>query len=269
MNARDGVRAPTTLDRLTAVSLEDLAREASLLTRVDRKYVLTPHDLDAVLAALPSAARVLEIDGQRRFDYESPYLDLPGLRSYRDAAHRRPRRWKVRTRRYVATGAVFLEVKVRRGRQTLKERIPGHALAPLDVVARDFVETAVGRHGLGLDAAGLVPTLGTAYRRVTVQLPSTASRVTLDTDLAWTDLTVGARLTCPRLVVVETKTDGRPCEVDRSLWELGHRPSSLSKYAVGLAALRPGLPRNRWHRLLAGDALASPVPLDPQEVSLP
>lgn len=269
MTPRDGVRAPFTLDRLAPVSLEDLAREASLLTRVDRKYVLAPRDLVGLLDALPPDARVLDIDGQRSFAYESTYLDLPDLRSYRDAAHRRPRRWKVRTRRYVATGTVFLEVKVRRGRQTLKERIPGHAHAPLDVVARDFVETAVGRHGLGLDAAGLVPTLGTVYRRVTVLLPSTASRVTLDTDLAWTDLTAGTRLARPHLVVVETKTDGRPCEVDRSLWELGHRPASLSKYAVGLAALRPELPRNRWHRLLAGDALASPAPLDPQEVSLP
>ncbi|MFV0316059.1 MAG: molecular chaperone, partial [Microthrixaceae bacterium] len=40
--------------------------------------------------------------------------------------------------------------------------------------------------------------------------------------------------------------------LDRALWRRGYRPTSLSKYATGLAALDPDLPRNRWARILRG-----------------
>jgi len=37
---------------------------------------------------------------------------------------------------------------------------------------------------------------------------------------------------------------------DRRLWQLGHRPSPISKYGTGLATLHRELPSNRWHRTL-------------------
>ena len=42
----------------------------------------------------------------------------------------------------------------------------------------------------------------------------------------------------------------RAGELDRLLWANGHRPASISKFGTGLAALRPGLPRNKWSRVL-------------------
>ena len=38
--------------------------------------------------------------------------------------------------------------------------------------------------------------------------------------------------------------------MDRLLWSLGHRESSVSKYATALAAMHPHLPSNKWRRLL-------------------
>ena len=52
-------------------------------------------------------------------------------------------------------------------------------------------------------------------------------------------------------VVLETKTAGPPSRFDRWLWAQGHRPIRLSKYCTGLAALRPNLPANKWHRTLS------------------
>jgi hypothetical protein len=57
-------------------------------------------------------------------------------------------------------------------------------------------------------------------------------------------------LSRPGLAVVETKTRSAASEVDRLLWARGHRPTSISKYATGLAALRPELPATPWRRLL-------------------
>ena len=52
------------------------------------------------------------------------------------------------------------------------------------------------------------------------------------------------------MLVVETKSGTtRPGPLDRRLWELGHRPTRISKYGTGLALLTPDLQTNRWHRV--------------------
>lgn len=51
-------------------------------------------------------------------------------------------------------------------------------------------------------------------------------------------------------MLLESKTAGRPAPVDLLLWRLGHRPTAISKYCVGLALLNPNLPANRWNRCL-------------------
>ncbi len=58
---------------------------------------------------------------------------------------------------------------------------------------------------------------------------------------------------------METKTATTPCGVDRLLWSLGHRPTAISKFATGLAALHPELPHTRWRRVLR-DHLLVPDP---------
>ena len=51
-------------------------------------------------------------------------------------------------------------------------------------------------------------------------------------------------------VVLETKSGSAAGPLDRHLWAHGIRPSRISKFATGMAALRPELPANRWHRTL-------------------
>ena len=50
--------------------------------------------------------------------------------------------------------------------------------------------------------------------------------------------------------MVESKSAGRRSVADRILRDLGVRPASVSKYAVGVAALHPELPSNPWHQTL-------------------
>ena len=50
-------------------------------------------------------------------------------------------------------------------------------------------------------------------------------------------------------MVVETKS-AAASPMDRLLWSRGVRPTRISKYATGLAALDPALPHNRWSRTL-------------------
>ena len=235
------------LDNLQSISLAELNRDASLLTRKDRKY----------LVPLPVARRlvevndlhVLEIDGRRSFRYESVYFDTPDRVSYLAAAHKRRRRFKVRTRSYLDSGGCSLEVKTRERRGlTEKHRLPYEVeqRACLNSEALEFVDqferiAPLSRH--------LEPVLTTRYERTTLLEPNSMSRITIDTNLE-IETAGGANLTLPAMAVVETKTSGQPCAVDHFMWSVHQRPTKISKYCTGLAALTPGLPANKWNRVL-------------------
>jgi hypothetical protein len=242
------VSAVDAIGRLPAVSLAELDAEAALLTRVDRKYVIEAAELDAVLTGIPGL-RVLEIDGRRSSRYESTYLDTVDLDSWSGAAHRRRRRWKVRTRTYADTGERWLEVKTR-GRRgvTVKERLP-HDGEGMTAAADAWVRERLGAaHVRDVDPSGLVATLHTSYARTTLLLGSGAGRATVDRDLRWVSGHGTAEV--GDVLVVETKSaTARPGPLDRRLWELGHRPIRISKYGTGLALLTPHLQTNRWHRV--------------------
>ncbi|MBO3739044.1 polyphosphate polymerase domain-containing protein [Actinoplanes flavus] len=234
------------------ISLDELVGAAALLTRLDRKYVLPAMALPDLLDRMPAGVRVLQIGAQRTFGYRSVYFDTPELDAYRAAARRRRRRFKIRVRTYVDSGLEFVEVKTRGTRGvTVKERIPytgsGGDLGP---EGRAYAYETLAGAGIRPDGHEFRPVLATHYRRNTLYVPSTGSRVTIDTGLSWT-LPDGSTVHMPRSVIVETKSGRAASDVDRLLWSLGHRPCPISKYATGLAALRPELPANRWHPVLS------------------
>jgi hypothetical protein len=240
------------LGALAPIGLAELVETAALQTRVDRKYIVPRAELDRVLLGLPEDARVLDEDGLRSFDYESVYFDTPDFASYLAAARKRRRRFKIRTRTYVDSGECFLEVKTRGGRSvTVKERLPydREVSAQLTPEARAHTETMLTEAGIAQPDGELVPALVTRYARSTVLLPAAGARTTVDRELEW-ELADGGILRLPDLAIVESKSGSSPSPMDRLLWRQGHRPVGISKYGVGLAALRPELPANKWSRVL-------------------
>lgn len=233
-----------------SISLDELVDSAELLTRVDRKYVIPTGELGPVLACLQDSARILDIGGRREFGYRSTYYDTPQRDSFLTSGRSRRRRWKVRTRTYVDSGSSWLEVKTRQSRdQTVKQRIEyldADEATTLSAEGTTFVADV-----LDADIAeALEPVLVTGYRRTTLYLPASQSRVTIDVDLGWTSLTGRGDLDRPSIAILETKTGSTPSEVDRLMWSRGHRPARISKYGVGMAALDPALPRLKWNRSL-------------------
>lgn len=239
--------------RLAPIGLDELVAEAAMLARVDRKYTMTEAEAAEVLSDLPETSRALTMDGRRAFAYESFYFDTPDLLSFRMAALGRRRRFKLRTRSYVDTEDAYLELKTRGARSaTVKERIEyGYEERDgLTDVGREYATS--GLEGLGIpspDALDLRPTLATRYHRTTLLAPDGGGRATIDSDLSW-ELADGSTLRVPGLVIIETKSGLRTGDIDRLLWRHGIRPSTISKYGTGLAALRPELPSNKWARVL-------------------
>jgi len=260
------MNAPPLVERLARaaaaldpVRLDELPAEALLQVRVDRKYVVAPALADALFEAMAERVRVLEVDGERCAGYQSVYFDTPDRALFRMAARVAPWRSKVRTRRYCIDGTVMLEVKARtRSGATAKTRRPQppQRRLSLDPGDLEFVTAHLARPvPVGL----LAPVLETTYRRCTLVDTAGVGRVTIDAGLRCA-LPDGPAVATPGHLIVETKTAGRPGAADRWLWSHGVRPLPFSKFCVGLAALEPGLPANRWARPLRRYVTPWPVP---------
>jgi hypothetical protein len=235
------------ISELDSIGLSDLNSTAALQTRKDRKYLVPLQQLEQIIAQ--ADVSVLEINGLRTFQYESVYFDTEDRVSYLAAAHRRRRRFKVRTRSYVDSTTCLLEVKTRERRGlTIKQRVP-HEFEVRRILTGEAREFIARFDDIAPVVDDLQPSLTTRYRRATLLETGSASRITVDTDLECL-APDGSSVTLPDIAVVETKTEGRPCGFDHLLWEGGRRPTKISKYGTGLAALTPGLPANKWNRVL-------------------
>jgi hypothetical protein len=247
------VRDPSELDRtieaLAPTTLGEVERVAPLDIRIERKYIVTPEAATAVLRAHDDRVQSLDISRRRTFGYETLYFDTDDLASYHGSVHGRRRRYKVRTRTYLHHGASVLEVKTKTANgRTTKHRLPSEwdDRHRLTVPGRAFVDRCIGVDGLG---DSLHQVLTTTYRRSTIMHGDDGSRVTFDRDVACTDQT-GGHVGLGGFVVLETKAVTSATAIDRWLWHHGLRPTRISKFGVGMAALHPGLPANRWNRVL-------------------
>lgn len=256
------------VDSLDTIALAELNEQAALQTRVDRKYIVPAAQWAQILAPVAYGFRVLADGDRRAFGYESDYYDTPGLGSYRDAARRRPRRYKVRTRHYLDSGLSAIEVKLRGARgETVKHRewLPDQSprSAALSYESRVFVS---GFGEIGGDVDRLARTLTTTYERTT--LTDDDARVTVDSAVTAASA-LGSVVGFGDSLIVETKSAARAGAVDRALWAHGIRPARLSKYCTSLAALHPHLPANRWARTLRRHIVHIPTTAAPAALSAP
>lgn len=225
------------LSAYAPIALEALGA-AQLLDRFDVKFVAEEGDLAPLLDGCLTQYDVLEIAGERRFGYETTYLDDPELRLFRAHVGMRPHRCKVRTRRYAPSGERWLEVKERlrdgrtvKVRQRIDSGIPAGALTQPPFAAIS----------LGVEVNRLAPVLTIHYERITLVAKDRTERVTIDRALRWTrgDVTAAA----PGRVLVELKQGRRRTspawQVLRGLVSLDE---SISKYCLGVVALIPGVP---------------------------
>lgn len=222
---REGFRGHSLADQM----------QARLMNRVDTKFLVPAHRLDACLRGLEHHYSMLEIDGNRRFTYDTLYFDTPGRQLYLDHHNGKLNRFKLRVRHYRETGDSFLELKKKSNRErTIKNRLPLTSQTVASGEVNHFLEEQ-----LGLPVAGMLPALFVSYRRMTLMSPLGTERITLDTGLAFhsADRQSGIRL--PDVAVFEVKYDRKiPCSplLDR-LGQLGCRPVQFSKYCVGTSLL--------------------------------
>ncbi len=228
---------------LVPVDLET-ASATSSASRVDSKYLFPIDLLPEILNAVRPVYRILEISGRRLSRYRTTYYDTRGLTFYHNHRTDRLPRRKVRRRDYLETRTAFLEVKETNSQsRTVKARVPvpaesideGDGLADIRSLALPY---SVPPESLGLSIA-------VDYTRITLVGSTPLERVTFDLGLRATRGVAVAHY--PDAVIAEVKQlrVARSSFV-RELRSRNIREVNLSKYCVCLAALEPGLQRNRF-----------------------
>ena len=188
--------------------------------------------------------------GERTFRYESVYFDTPELTSYRLAAHAPPApvqdpHTDVRRLGTVLSRGQDRGPPRRHGQEPAAlPRWTGETVDP----GRWFVGEVLCEHRrLGVARRPCV----TRYRRTTFYRPDgrLPGHHRHRSGLAGRD--PAAAWPCRELAIVETKTASAASPVDRLLWSAAATARRrISKYATGLAALRPELPDAPWRRTM-------------------
>lgn len=243
-DAPHGLAAP-----FAPVSLQQLDAKASMLERLDNKYVI---DAQVLRQAIPELARhfdILQIDGRREFTYQTCYFDDPQRTSYHDHHRGRRKRCKVRVRKYLEARLCFVEVKLKDKRGiTVKKRLK-YALdkyGMLDAAAWAHIRAAYGELYGSEFGQALEPAVDMRYRRMTLVAKDGGERMTIDRELVFS----GDAGTCtidPGLCVVETKSANANGIADKILRALHQHPTQrCSKYCVAMATLQAVRKHNRF-----------------------
>jgi hypothetical protein len=225
---------------LDPISLEELDEQAKLRRRVDNKYVVPDAVAAATVAGLSDGYRTLEIEGRRRFTYESVYFDTPDLRCFTDHVEGGRPRFKIRSRYYRETKACFIEIKVKRADdETVKRQQPYDPAdhGRITEEGRRFLEDSLAELAGESLPADLAPTLSTTYRRLTLSAREGTERVTLDLAVELRSMDGREVELRDGVVLVETKTGEGESRLDDELRSAGCEAISMSKYRLGVGLL--------------------------------
>ena len=228
------------------ISLEQ-AESAQLMNRIDSKYVLPLQKVLNILHNCKNHYNIVENNNQVLLNYFSEYYDTEDRLMYIDHHNRRPKRYKIRVRTYIASGDRFLEIKLKTpSGQTKKKRIAYIGNDGLKNEAIDFIDKYSPYH-----AENLIHTLTTQFYRITLVSKSYDERATLDINLL-ISTPKGEKKKFNNISIIEVKRD--KAKNNSFLTQLlkvnSIRPSRFSKYSVGTAFLYPSFKINTFKEIL-------------------
>lgn len=235
------------LARLEPVTLEQMDG-VKLLNRIDTKYLTTEAGLMEVLSDAAAAGYMaLVVEGRKLSAYTSVYYDTDGLRMFLDHHNRHLVRQKVRTRTYVDSGETFLEIKRKNNHgRTKKKRMEIPAAELMDFGAdASACQYLAAKSWFTYDQ--LSPVLDTRFRRITLVNPAKTERLTIDTELCFTNFRTGKETTLQDAVIIELKQDGRTeSPMKEILLERRIKPVRVSKYCIAVTLTDPSVKSNRF-----------------------
>jgi len=220
------------LSTFSSHGLHDL-KNASLMNRVDSKFLINIEQLPAILAHCRDHYSVLEIEGCKTFRYKSCYFDTDDMQFFNMHHKGKLNRIKIRHRNYIDTGASFLELKFKNNKgRTIKSRVavcddPVKALQQ----AKIFLTEKQVKHPMALNAVQMGE-----YKRISLANESIGERLTIDRDLSFIDINTQEKSYLNNTVIIELKQSGhnRQSPLYQLMRKMAIRPQSFSKYCMGM-----------------------------------
>lgn len=224
-----------------AVSLEEM-EGVKLMDRTDVKYLVPIALLPEILDEAMPDYRLMEIDNQRLYTYETLYYDTPDLVLYHMHHQGKKNRYKVRSRNYVESGLKFFEIKFKSNKgRTLKTRIARDEIEhTMDTHASSFLST-----NTTLDPQRFTGVMWVDYKRMTLVHKHIPERITIDLQLTFRN--EFKQKAYPGLAIVEIKQDkmkGSPFADIMKKFQL--KKGSISKYCFGIISLFDGVKQNSF-----------------------
>jgi hypothetical protein len=205
-----------------------------LLSRTDKKFMLTLKQLESWLMEIKSNYRVLEINDVRINAYKSYYFDTPDFELYKAHHNKKLNRLKIRFRSYLESGIHFLEVKLKTNKgRTIKKRIDVATPGIITPNEENFISQFYK------SSKSLINSLNIDYHRITLVNKEAPERVTVDLNLTFVDGAVSRTL--ENIAIVEIKQDNLPVatKAESVLKSMRIKEGFISKYCLGMALLKP------------------------------
>lgn len=226
------------LQHFEPIGLEEMG-SVKLMKRVDTKFVFPEFLLTDILKELQGEYRVFTTAGKNIHRYESLYFDDENLTFYNSHHRRKMHRFKLRFRTYVDSNVSFLEVKERWKGRTFKERIFWEE----DVPDLSALENKIFLGKYPFADRKLMPILTNSFERITLVSLERQERLTLDTGIRFHD--TKNQVVEPGLkgmIIAELKQGNlnRYSPFMQFMKDRHIRPYRLSKYCMGIMALREG-----------------------------
>ena len=112
------------LKQFNCIDLDQL-NNVKLQNRKDTKYIFHENKLNKLLSDASQDYKILEINNNRQFFYESIYFDSDDFLLYNQHHNEKRSRYKIRFREYKTTGEVYFEIKEKNNKNTtVKKRYP-------------------------------------------------------------------------------------------------------------------------------------------------
>lgn len=240
----DNLAAELGTSGFTQHGLEDI-NSASLMNRVDTKFLLPISQLNDLLMQLKPKISLLNINGHVLAKYENIYFDTPDLTFYHQHHRGKLNRTKVRRRRYADHDLAFFELKLKNNKnRTIKTR---EQIGNEDESSQfqRFCQQPELQPFNDLRATQLCN-----YQRLSLANERLGERITIDMNCQFIDLNNHNEIVLTEVCIVELKQH-KLClhsPLYQILKKMSLRPSSFSKYCLGTALLNEGNNQIKYNR---------------------
>jgi hypothetical protein len=243
MNSTNSDDINSILSLYNTISLEEMS-SVSLMNRIDTKFITSSDMLCRILDLAQRNYRVQEVNGLRNILYNTIYLDTDERTMFLAHHNGRSVREKIRIRTYESSGISFLEVKNKNNKgRTDKKRI--------QIEDNKTIDEYRGNHFLHqyawYDLSEISEKLQNTFNRITLVNNQMTERITIDTNVTFTDLQSDKEVTMYNLGIIEIKQSGNNTSIIKNILHDMHvQQASISKYCVGSVLTNPALKHNRF-----------------------